>query len=81
MIWYETSRGYLFLFLRVIFIEMDLFKIILLCALSIILIFISVFSLLNLLNVSIQIRIIIGSVLSLIIGIIVFLLLKKRMAA
>ena len=56
---------------------MDLFKIILLCALSIILIFISVFSLLNLLNVSIQIRIIIGSVLSLIIGIIVFLLLKK----
>lgn len=57
---------------------MDLFKIILLCALSIILIFISVFSLLNLLNVSIQIRIIIGSVLSLIIGIIVFIVLKKR---
>ena len=57
---------------------MDLFKIILLCALAVMLIFISVFSLLNLLNVSIQIRIIIGSVLSLIIGIIVFTVLKKR---
>lgn len=57
---------------------MDLFKIILLCALAVMLIFISVFSLLNLLNVSIQIRIIIGSVLSLIIGIIVFIVLKKR---
>lgn len=59
-------------------IAMDLFKIILLCALAVMLIFISVFSLLNLLNVSIQIRIIIGSVLSLIIGIIVFIVLKKR---
>ena len=69
MLFFPFSRGG---------IAMDLFKIILLCALAVMLIVISVFSLLNLLNVNIQIRIIIGGVLSLTIGIIAFIVLKKR---